>query len=274
MLALFWRQRRWWGWRCGALVCGCFVSLFLEEPRSLTRSIWPMTNVSPARQSFVVVSLNCASGREAGLADLLPHQPDLVLLQESPSQEVLQRWSKELFEDDGSVAFGRDCSIIARGNLKPLPVPAGAPDIHCLWNSEKAGAVQVVSVRLTPPDVRLDYWNPACWKAYANLQRQQEKEARLISEATAAVPLPAIVGGDWNCPAGGSCDDLFITAGFQDAFRSSGRGWGKTIVNEFPFHRIDRILHTADFASHNTTASKTIHSDHRAVVTVLTIRVN
>jgi endonuclease/exonuclease/phosphatase (EEP) superfamily protein YafD len=77
--------------------------------------------------------------------------------------------------------------------------------------------------------------------------------------------VPVIVGGDFNI---GGRDALFrrLRPRFHDAFREGGIGWGDTLINEFPFIRIDQIWVSDHFRAASVVARRTEHSDHRMVI--------
>jgi len=76
---------------------------------------------------------------------------------------------------------------------------------------------------------------------------------------------PVIVGGDFNAPAG---DRLFrvLRPRLRDSSPERPLGLSNTIVNEFPFARIDQVWIGPSFRAHAVLARKTEHSDHRLVV--------
>ena len=77
---------------------------------------------------------------------------------------------------------------------------------------------------------------------------------------------PCIIGGDFNSPAG---DRVYFSLRqeFTDSFRTVGKGWGNTVMNKYPIHRIDQIWASSDSLRPNRSkAVRTKHSDHRMVV--------
>ena len=57
-----------------------------------------------------------------------------------------------------------------------------------------------------------------------------------------------------------------ITAFLQDGFGEAGIGWGNTITNNLPVHRIDQIWISQGLRALAVSARRTRHSDHRMVV--------
>ena len=88
-----------------------------------------------------------------------------------------------------------------------------------------------------------------------------------VLESIGKIPVgyPVIVGGDFNAPAGDPAIGL-LSPRFKDSFRSAGVGWGDTIVNTMPIHRIDQVWVSDAFKPMRVEAVKSINSDHRKVV--------
>lgn len=81
-------------------------------------------------------------------------------------------------------------------------------------------------------------------RAYVKRARQAES----IKENMRKCPYPLIVCGDFNdSPV--SYTYSTISDELDDAFRVSGRGFGKTFENPFPVPRIDYILHSKTLSS-------------------------
>jgi hypothetical protein len=266
---LLWRKRSALPWRVGLGLWLLFAVLFLEEPASLARMLVPPHAPAADAATLCVLSINCAVGNPRVIEDLLPHQPDLVLIQESPGLDVLDDWRQRLFGEGGQLVrgAGRDCALLARGELIEIPVPAESPFVTALWRPRPGSEIRVISLRLWPQELRLDYWNPDCWRTYARTRRWQVEEMQEIAAALDRWPAncPQIVGGDFNCPAGDPVDNALRGRGLQDAFSLAGRGWGKTITNDLPFHRIDRIWLTRELTPRRLETLSTRHSDHRLV---------
>lgn len=244
-----------------------FLLAFAEEPWSLLRLVTPTP--TSAGERLRVVSLNANIGNRDVLEDLARFRPDLVLLQESPSQAEVETIARRLFGDEGTFVYGVDASLIARGAVMPaeLPIELRGYLVQARVRLPSGREVAVISTRLTPGVFRLDLWSPDCWREQAeNRRNRREQIGRIVSQVQ-SVPdeIPIIVGGDFNAPQGDAVFRLFRPR-LRDAFAVAGRGWGNTITNDFPFLRIDQIWVSEALEVRSVMARKTAHSDHRMVV--------
>lgn len=251
-------------WMVGSLVLA-------DAPLSLVRQFTqalPHTRVHD--ESFVlrVITLNCASIPDA-IAEAERFDPDIVLIQESPGEAAVNRIARQLYGRDAGVLWGVDASIIARGSITPISIPAASAGdfVHARIRLESGRTVEAVSLRLSPSPVRLDHWNPDCWNRYTQDRRTRRSElARLVQHLEPmSSETPVVIGGDFNAPPGDAIFRL-LRSRFRDVFPQSGLGWGNTILNEWPFLRIDQIWSSNHFSPVAAIAQHTEHSDHRMVI--------
>lgn len=241
----------------------CMVLLvFADRPLSLLR-------LKPTRdeQTLRIVSLNCAGDRFA-VAEVAALQPDIVCIQESPGREPLVALARDLFGDDGQVLVGIDASIVARGTIDAMPLRDSATmnAVHARVHLPDGPELEVVSLRLEAPMVRIDLWSPECWREQTANRRRRRKQLETVLSAVSTTNnhRPLIVGGDFNAPPG---DAIFqLLSPLHDAFSEAGRGWGNTIINAAPFLRIDQIWLSPQLQAVDVYSRKTEHSDHRMVV--------
>lgn len=202
-------------------------------------------------------------------------QPDIVLLQEAPGRREVVRLGQQLFGRDAGIALNLDTSLLARGSVRPAAPALGWRNcfVEARVRLRSGQEIQVISVRLTPPLFRMDLWNPDCWRAQSENRRLRYAQMEAVAARIAALPpgLPLVIGGDMNAPPG---DRVFrlLQPRLHDAFRTAGRGWGNTIINDFPFLRIDQVWTSPHFAVVSVRGEKTQHSDHRMVVCDLLLR--
>lgn len=261
-----------WAVCCSATIL--YLSLCVEQTFSLPRGVWLGTNVAaPASGVWRVVSLNCLVGTAAVIDDLLPLQPDVVLLQESPSQAAIDEMARRLFGESGTAVSTGDCSILARGPLTLVEAPRTARFVQALWRPPDGPEVMLFSLRLTPPPTRLDYWRASCWQVHRQRREDHRQQLQVLRSALDAVPdgTPIIAGGDFNSPARDAAHEQ-LRPRMADAFATAGRGWGGTFSRDFAFHRIDLVWLSPELTSLSVTAQVAEHSDHRAVVCDLHLR--
>jgi vancomycin resistance protein VanJ len=267
----------------GSLLAACaglwlaFGLYFADQPLSLIRrgpyvsADWD--DAHDRGLALRVITLNCAGSVKAA-EEVGQYGPDIVLLQESPGRAAVEAFAGMLFGDDGSALAGPDASIVARGTIEPNKSAGEWKQcfVQARVRLTTGAEASVVSLRLEPPLVRIDLWSPACWRAQGENRRARRAQLQAIAEQFHAAPaaLPLIVGGDFNAPAGDAVYDL-LPPRLADAFEQAGRGWGNTIVNHAPFHRIDQVWISGPIVARSARAVKTEHSDHRMVIVDLLI---
>ncbi|MCH8998718.1 MAG: endonuclease/exonuclease/phosphatase family protein, partial [Proteobacteria bacterium] len=125
--------------------------------------------------------------------------------------------------------------------------------------------LDIVSLRMDPPVLRMDYWNPNCWRAYEEDRRQHKKELAdiwaTVEEHRSGWPL--ILGGDFNVVPTGTVTGLLEFGRLRDAWSVAGRGWYATMLNSVPIVRIDRIWASEELSPKLAKVKKSKYSDHR-----------
>lgn len=253
---------------CAWAVYGLVLS---EEPKSML--LGPVRNhfTSPVPRSQVlrIASLNCAVGNAAAANEVIPHHPDVVLLQESPSRRHVEVLGQVLFGKRACVAWGADCSVIAEGDIIPdpsahdMPVCANAVRVRLKRGVEAL----LMSVRLSPPVFGTDFSSSAYWRAQTAQRRTHRRELRAIATWLDAHSddLPVVAGGDFNAPGwDGALKEL--PSRLRDTFLEAGIGCGNTVLNDLPVLRFDQIWASRGFRVLSVRAYETRNSDHRLVV--------
>jgi len=276
--AVYWWRPDWataltifpaWGWLVGWLPAlrwprsrGFLVATALwlgfglahvEEYRSLLRMLRPAPG---AGETLKVATLNC-SGSGAAFRDAMSGAPDVLLLQESPSERDI----RELLEGRPryDYVYGIDTSIVARGSLES----ASESPIHEAAVATIDGRRYfVLSLHLTPSEPRIDLWNPRCWASQRALRERQVGEMESVRAALPSAPPPLVVGGDFNVLAGDRVFDL-IEDQVDDTFRQGGRGWCNTILRGLPVHRIDQVWISPGLTCPEARARDCPDTDHR-----------
>jgi endonuclease/exonuclease/phosphatase (EEP) superfamily protein YafD len=277
---LVWMRRR-GGWfvRLALLAWAVYLLATADTPSALVRSasqrVLAQANaVDPAQTAVRVVSLNCGSFGRRSARDIIGVNPQIVLLQESPGKSEVEELARQLFGDQGGYLWSSDASIIADGVVSPSRFN-DERDMHavCAHVQLLTGArVEVVSLRLEPAIVRIDFWSADCWRSQTQNRRVRRRQLRQIVGRLADLPrsTPLVLGGDFNAPAGDAIFEV-LTPRLRDAYREAGVGWGNTIINEAPFARIDQIWIDDHWRAQEVWAQRTMASDHRMVVADLTL---
>lgn len=247
--------------------------LFAEEPRSLVR----FRDVEPVRSAgggmFRVVSLNCAGGSPDAAAEVAAWSPDLVLLQEVPAKLKVEALARRLYGANGSAITGYDTAVVARGPLAAsLPARSHGFFVVARMGSQEGRALEIISLRLTPPIVRLDLWSPDCWREQIANRKVRRKQVEELAAYLAPIPpeVAVVVGGDFNAPAG---DAIYreLQPRLRDSFAEAGAGWGNTGLNDLPVSRVDQVWISRPLRARAVAARRTRHSDHRMVVCDLSL---
>ena len=249
------------------------VIIFLaDETKSIIR-----TPLRPKYEEDMIriISLNCGGGNYDAAKEISPYNPDIVLLQETPTKNQTETLTKYLFGTEGNFVWEIDTSIITNGKI----ISSNAPDDLRLFTAHarvrfKSGLeVKLISLRLAPPPMLFDLWSSDCWKTYSSDRQSKCNQVSAIRTALDSLPLdfPVIAGGDFNVPAGdGSLSALEHR--LHDTFLEGGRGWGNTVTNDIPVHRFDQVWASNHFKAIDVVAKKTEHSDHRMVIADLRVQ--
>lgn len=252
-----------------------YTVAFVEEARSLMRSrSGPTSDWKSARaeeRGIRVVSLNCFAANSRAAEEVAKWEPDIVLLQESPSREHLRHLSQELYGSDGTFLWGGDTSILAHGRIEPGNVDPNSHFVHATATLPNGLKVNIVSVRLSPPVFRLDFWTPGFWNDHRNKRIKHRQQILEVAQRIEGISTPLIAGGDFNAPPADAALDS-LRRQLSDTFLAAGHGWGNTGTNGWPLFRVDQIWASAHFHAASVTAQKTIHSDHRMVVCDLILK--
>lgn len=254
-----------------------FIGIFAEEPKSLLRGFFASDTdqQSDSKGIITVISLNCAGGNIQAAREIIPYQPDIVLLQEAPAQkEDLESLARELFNTIG-IAYGPDCAIIAKGKLEQLELSRPQSIFMTAARIQFQSGVQteVFSLRLRPPVMDFDLLSADCWKNHTQDRQSRRKQLQQVIEQIDTVSryFPVIVGGDFNVTAHDGCLELFDPY-LKDTFIEAGMGWGHTALNSIPLFRTDQIWANSHCKITSCVSKETMHSDHRMVICKLIIQ--
>lgn len=249
-----------------------FILVCCDEPVSLFRS----TKLSNAdyhtrnAQGIVrLITLNCGGGSEEALNETVALNPDVVLLQESPSAEEVAATAKILYGDFGHFFYGADSSIICRGT--GTIVYRDIRGIVVELEPISGVKFRAVSVHLPTPSTRADLWSRDCWKEYKDIRVQQRSLLVKYKRIAKRADTLCVIGGDFNMPARDAAAQCLMPE-LKDAYLESGAGLCNTITNDEPMHRIDQIWISKELIPIVMRAFKTKNSDHRMVVCDIKVR--
>jgi endonuclease/exonuclease/phosphatase family metal-dependent hydrolase len=243
------------------------------------RSAWRAVSPNPSSDlSFEraikvrVVTLNCG-GNSRAAEEVALHDPDIVLLQESPSRDGVRKLTQKLFGANGRFIHEGDTAILTAGKVERRTPDGQNEFAHGRVQLALGPPIDVVSLRLSPPVSRLDFWSRGFWTEHHDCRAEHRSEInRLVKHLRQAVPKgPLILGGDFNTTP----NDLILVrlkARLFDTFAASGQGWGNTGTNDYPLFRVDQIWASRDFAATVSAAHASEHSDHRMVVSEIQLR--
>lgn len=249
-----------------------FIVAFVEEPRSLCRSVlfrkgWG--TITKKESSIRVVSLNCAGSNLKAAEEVMRYKPDIVLLQEAPTRKDVEELAHKLFEDNGTVVWNIDTAVIVRGrasqSISPYTTVMFMTQTHVrLMSGIEA---EVISVHLFPPTIDMNLFSPGCWQKHREDRRLRRSQIEKIVAQLDPIPenVPVIVGGDFNAAADDGAIRL-LGPRLRDSFREGGIGWGHTALNNIPLLRVDQIWISKHFNPLAVFSKRTEHSDHRMVI--------
>lgn len=215
--------------------------------------------------SISYISLNCAGGDILAAREAASRGASVVFLQESPGKDELTELGKEF----GYLTFwGVDGSILSR--VSPIVDDVVADQDFV---AIRQGNQVYVSLRLIPPQFRLDYWSPDLWQSHReNLVSRRFQLRKIVGrvmqlEKKGGEYSTLVMAGDFNAiPSQIKASDF----GLRDVGSTNGVNWGGSAVNDYPLARIDRVWVTPDNPSHEfsgrVVTEKSRYSDHRMVV--------
>jgi vancomycin resistance protein VanJ len=198
-------------------------------------------------KSLTVLTYNRGEHANQSLQPFKNHtRPDLLLLQDAPGRASGYLSAEGYGEfphatDVGEFTLLSRHPILSAEIVPPGPGEGSTP-VAARFTIDFAGSsVAVYSVHtVSPRDTLLHYRRGAFLhgliglpgtpfaekrKANQSFWDQRILQARRLADHIAADPLPVIVAGDFNAPAGGHIHRLFESR-FQDAHTNAGHGFG------------------------------------------------
>ena len=245
-----------------------FSLLHVEEIPSLARNLRIIEKQDSVNTSAIqVASLNCNVGMSRVAQEAIMTQSDICLLQESPGLDSLNKLLGAEKHDSMAIVWAGDNSIIVRGKIEPIMNDIASHFCHVLATLPDGKKVDVVSLRLSAPVFRLDFWEAGFWNDhYRKRIHHREQLAEIVNHLKQHQRTEyLIIGGDFNSVANDGALTTTLTD-FSDSFGDAGAGWGGTGTNGIPVFRVDQIWASQNMNCTQSRAFKTMNSDHRMVI--------
>lgn len=243
-----------------------FGGLFLPNPAPRLEC------ANPCPDTIRVLTYNIGSGLAGpdALAEMLREsEADVVIL-----QEVMSRQAATLDARLADVFPYRAFypgAIVGKGLLSRYPIieeggPVQFNTAHTYWRAVlDVDGTPVTIVNAHPPKPRLGR------NEYTYPPGTDEDFIAVIDMA--AGDGPTIIAGDFNTTDQSDNYARITAAGFVDAFREAGWGFGLTYMSTFPrrLFRIDFIFHTDHFRAASAWVGPHVGSDHLPVIADLVL---
>jgi endonuclease/exonuclease/phosphatase (EEP) superfamily protein YafD len=269
LLTMFVRRRRWRHLAAAAVAALAVFFLAAEEWAPMLRmgrAVVPKNGGAAVR----VVTWNADSRDGTAILRVLEGvKPDIALIQESPDGAASIQPGQLM---DGAFAGyhwldAGDCAVLSRWEIEVLPTERVGP-----WSPPQRVGVRlpnglglhVFNVRLMLPQLSVNPLNGESRGRFVEAHQARVRQFEKLAAMTGSYGF-VILGGDFNTPAhaaslGPLREDLC------DAWKQAGRGWGRTILEDFAMARIDQVWVSGEIGVWRAWTEATGLSDHRMVV--------
>ena len=244
----------------------------LLRGRSNRPAAGPAPTQTDGRRPLRLVTFNCRAGiwHPETAAEVLAWHPDIVLFQEAPVPGELRKLAARLVEGDpdGHWEGGWQCGIVAKGRLSRSLAGFQPHSLLSTVEVMPGRFLDVACVHLQSAATDMRLWLPDTWRRHLRnrLSRRAELQRLLDVQRFIQQQHPAIIGGDFNAPAGDAIFRLLDQRGFRDLFREAGAGWPDTYPNQAPVLRIDHLRGNDRIQPVRAFTVRSQGSDHRMVV--------
>jgi len=248
---------------------------FSEETHSLIKELVNTIDPKPLPEDsrlYRVINVN-ALGAKEGLEQIKQLEPDLVVVQEPPKQQVLDEIAETWFSGDFGVVSDGSVAIVARGVLLDSIVEESSEAIHARIQLENDFLVDVTSIILSDCLPSTSLWNPGTWERLrqARIHNRRTLRTNLGENQITQNRIGRIIAGGFQTPPGDDVYRPLESNEMVDTFRKAGEGWGNTYPSDYPVLRLDQIWVSESFEVVSTHAIQNRHSDHRIVISELAL---
>lgn len=249
--------------------------VFSEEARSIGRELAATLEQKPAsdqgaqqkKTSLRIVNFN-ANDKAGALTLLTDLEPDIVAIQQAPSEESLEGILEDLFGADHAIVTNGSNAILARGEFVDTLLEPDSNTVHARIRTPNGTIVDITNLHLEPCLPSFEMWRASTWEKLtdARLENRKLVRAYLGENEITSGRTGRIVCGGFTTPPG---DDVFrplATAGLVDSFDEAGIGWGNTYPDNYAIFRLDQIWVSKNLAPIEVTTRRAPESEHRTVV--------
>ena len=240
-----------------------------EEPRSLIRELFlpPASSLPEELRTLRVVNIN-AEGMEENLRISAVLKPDIVIIQQAPEGDALEKFANDLFGDEHMVVTNRSNAFIARGEMVNTLGETDSATLHVRMLTPDGFLVDITNLDLEPYLPSPQLWKKEVWQRLTTTRVENRRLLRhyLGENQLTSGKIGRIVSGGFGTPPG---DDVFRpleSAQLADAFGKAGTGWGNTYPADYPLVRLDQIWASANLRPLRAFTSVNPGSTHRIVV--------
>ncbi len=241
------------------------LRLTAEKPQPGTPAL--VNGAQPLR----IITMNCRAGmwHPESLKDLEPWKADIIFLQEAPTPLELEKFATRLYgnpKDHWQGGF--NCALLTSGLIRSTRTSNQPWTILSTVEVRPGKMVDVACVHLKGAETSMKLWSPDAFERHTLNRQSRRSDLSILLGAQGFFSdnHPAIVGGDFNAPAGDAVFDLLKHRDFRDAFALAGSGWPNTYPNYAPVLRIDHLWVNPQVTPVRAAAVTTRYSDHRMVV--------
>jgi endonuclease/exonuclease/phosphatase family metal-dependent hydrolase len=229
----------------------------------------------PQGQALTVLTLNTGRGVSSSELSRVVEQADVDI---AVFQECGRTFSMQLADTPGWFvrSAGSLCSasrypIISHDVLRRSVGGVGAMAIALVLQVAPTRRISLFNVHLETVREGIDAvsdMGPSTMAAFRDNLASRALESRIVSDAVARAPHPAIVAGDFNLPT----DSAIYRENWRrlsNAFEQAGVGFGYTKYTSWWGARIDHILYDGDWRAVRAGVGPALGSDHRPVIATL-----